>query len=167
MSTTLREGELEFDFSTAVSACRFDDPPLHGLTHCMKSVDFIVELTDFVAFVEVKDPDNSKAPAENREAFAEKLQSGQLVKALTSKFRDTRLYRWAIGPIPKPVKYVVLLQLSTLQPPALSTVATNLKRGLPTGLQVPSWNEAIADDAVVLDIAAWNRIGTFGTVRRT
>jgi hypothetical protein len=44
----LQEGTLQFDFAGAVDAYKFDeqDPTMatfHGLSHCMKAVDFVVE----------------------------------------------------------------------------------------------------------------------------
>ena len=46
----LREGHIEFDFSRANSAKRFDDVN-HGLSYCMKAVDFIVESQDKILFI--------------------------------------------------------------------------------------------------------------------
>ncbi len=40
--SVLTEEELEFDFSAAIRATRFDDEN-HKMNHCMKAVDFLVE----------------------------------------------------------------------------------------------------------------------------
>ena len=61
----LTEGKLEFVFEGAVSARKFDGHD-HGLSHCMKAVDFIVEFQDQYLFVEVKDPQNSGATEDRR-----------------------------------------------------------------------------------------------------
>jgi hypothetical protein len=43
MGDILTERRLEFNFSTASRAIRFDDNRTHHMSHCMKSVDFLVE----------------------------------------------------------------------------------------------------------------------------
>lgn len=55
MGDILTERTLEFDFSSADRAVRFDGET-HRMSHCMKSVDFLVEWSDEFWFVEVKDP---------------------------------------------------------------------------------------------------------------
>jgi hypothetical protein len=37
---THQEGELHFEFPTGAAVRRFDEQD-HGMTHCMKAVDFI------------------------------------------------------------------------------------------------------------------------------
>ncbi|UUX91137.1 hypothetical protein [Methanoplanus endosymbiosus] len=44
----LQEGNLQFDFNGVIDAFKFDEKDrskgtFHGLSHCMKAVDFIVE----------------------------------------------------------------------------------------------------------------------------
>ena len=60
----LTEGDLSFTFNGALSAIQFDDGSTHGLTHCMKAVDFVVEFQDYYLFVEVKDPDHPSAQSQ-------------------------------------------------------------------------------------------------------
>ena len=92
----LTEGDLQFDFSAATSARRFDDAS-HGLSHCMKAVDFVVELDDRILFVEVKDPQNPNAQPAQAQQFAAKLRSGELTRGqLTPKCRDIYLYEHAM-----------------------------------------------------------------------
>jgi len=160
---TLREQELEFEFVGALDAKVFDDES-HGLSHCMKAVDFVVEYPDHEVFVEVKDPDQSAATPERRTKFEEELMSGPLVGKLARKFRDSWLYRWAEHH-DKPVRYVVLLQLSTLTPPLLLTLNDRLKRELPTPGPA-TWTRPFAQGVAVLDMDQWNAIGRYGTVRR-
>jgi len=62
----LTEGDLSFTFNGALSAIQFDDGSTHGLTHCMKAVDFVVEFQDYYLFVEVKDPDHPSAQSQNK-----------------------------------------------------------------------------------------------------
>ncbi|MFD2438604.1 hypothetical protein [Modicisalibacter luteus] len=47
--TLLSEDDLEFDFSDAIEAVRFDDDSLHGQS-TMKRVDFIAEYEDRFVF---------------------------------------------------------------------------------------------------------------------
>jgi hypothetical protein len=55
--TVFTEGNLQITFPSGVAAKKFDHSG-HGLTHCMKAVDFIVELTDRYLFIEFKDPEH-------------------------------------------------------------------------------------------------------------
>jgi len=89
----LREGGLEFDFSDAINGFKFDETDkysetYHGLSHCMKAVDFIVELENDYLLVEVKDFHDPGQYTES-ESF-KKLRNN-----LKTKFRDTLLYRFA------------------------------------------------------------------------
>ena len=59
--TTLQEGELRLTLPETANGRKFDGPA-HGLSHCMKAVDWIIELPDRVYFVEVKDPTRKTPP---------------------------------------------------------------------------------------------------------
>jgi hypothetical protein len=162
---TLTEGQLEFTFAGELAAFKLDDQSTHGLSHCMKAVDFVVEFTDHVLFVEVKDPDNTNARPKQRQKFAEKLESGKLTHDLCQKYRDSWLYQWAKKPPEKPIRYVVLLQLLPLQPLALMSLADGLRRQLPLS-GASSWKRQLAESVNILDLNAWNRTPGLGTVRR-
>jgi len=138
----------------------------HGLSHCMKAVDFIVEFKDFYLFVEVKDPDNTQATAQRRHAFATQLTQPRFPKAITQKYRDSFIYRWAEQKLDKPVRYVILLQLSTLQPAQFLALDQVLKRELPFSNTPSSWSRSIVDGLAVLDMNNWNALNAYGTVRR-
>ncbi len=148
------EGDLRFDFTKAVRAKRFDDKAQHGLTHCMKAVDFILETKDAYYFVEVKDPDNPNA--KNKAAFISKLTSGELNKNLTGKYRDTLIYRWAENALSMPVHYVVLLCMQSLDAAALLARTEELRRNLPLNSPV-AWKQPIAKSCVILSLNDWNR----------
>jgi len=52
----LRENNIQIDFRGAIGVIKFDEPEVsnpnfHGLSHCMKAVDFIVEMDDSYLFV--------------------------------------------------------------------------------------------------------------------
>ena len=100
--TLLAEEDLQITLPNGVMGRKFDDETVHGLSHCMKAVDFIVELTDRIIFIEFKDPDNPSAKPKDRTAFITKVLSGNLDGDLTTKYRDSWLYEWAEGRVIKP-----------------------------------------------------------------
>jgi hypothetical protein len=164
--SVLSEGQLTFDFGTALNATKFDDAG-HGLSHCMKAVDFIVEFHDRYLFVEVKDPADTSSTQDRRTAFAAKLNSGVLCKTLTGKIRDSLLYRWAADRLDKPVYYLVLLELPYPQDPAAYVMLNDaLRVELPVKNLPATWAKPLVAGAAVLNMAQWNSIATYGTVTR-
>ena len=59
------EGNLQIAFDNALRIRKFDDDR-HGLAHCMKAVDCIVEFDDRYLFIEIKDPDHPDARQADR-----------------------------------------------------------------------------------------------------
>lgn len=154
----LIEGDLVFEFNNAVDAFKFDETDktsvhYHGLSHCMKGVDFIVELQDIYLFVEIKDPGNSLATEERREKFKTKAASGELIPELVQKYRDTFLYRWAENKIDKPIKYVCLV---TLENALVSSLMKQLKKHVPEGDAGLRWQHGIAQSCIIANIKTWN-----------
>ena len=165
MAATHREGELAFTFPPhATKVIKFDDPATHRAS-VMKAVDFIVEFPDHDLYVEVKDADNSEADEARRRAFLEKLSSGKLEGDLTYKYRDSLLYRWCQFQPGKPIRYVVLLELATLQDRDYQLWTDKLKRRLPL-VGPPSWLHRMVERVWVMNAERWNRTGVFGTVSR-
>ena len=119
--SSLTEGELEFLFEGAVSARKFDGHD-HGLTHCMKAVDFIIEFTDKYLFIEVKYPQSSGTTDDRRRQWIKELKSEKFVHNLKYKYRDSFLYEWGAGRGDKPIVYVVLIALDTLEPALMSSI---------------------------------------------
>ena len=159
----LTEGELEFVFEGAVSARKFDGHD-HGLTF-MKAVDFIIEFQDQYLFVEVKDPQNSGATEDRRREWRRKLVSGQLDQDLKYKYRDSFLYEWCAGRGDKPITYVVLIALDSLDSALMVPRQDQLARILPTGAPEP-WIRPIVQRCVILNIESWNRTFQDSSVRR-
>ena len=154
--TTLQEGELRITLPETASGRSFDGPA-HGLSHCMKAVDWIIELPDRVYFIEIKDPDARGATAHpERDRHIEDLRAGSLDHALTGKFRDSFLYEWACGRDDKPISYFVVIACSALDDALLLDRTDELKRRLPAGLP-PNWRRAIAQDCLVFNVEKWNR----------
>jgi hypothetical protein len=154
----LAEGMLEFDFRGAINGFKFDEtdntsPHYHGLTHCLKGVDFIIELPDVWLFVEVKDPDHPDSTDERKEKFRQKAESGKLVPELVQKYRDTFLYRWAENQVDKPICYLCLV---TLENALVLQLMTDLKRQLPEGKPSVRWKQTIAQSCIVANVETWN-----------
>jgi len=162
---TVQEGELEFRFPKKASVLRFDGDA-HGLSHCMKAVDFIVEFADYYLFVEVKDPQDSRATEERRAAYAAKLSQPAFPQTLSRKFRDSILYRWAEEKLDKPVRYVVLLVLDSLDAAAYLSLGEALEREIPCSGTPDSWSRPLAARSAVLSLEAWNDLKLYGSVRR-
>lgn len=119
--TELTEGNLRIGFPDAAKVRKFDDPQAHGLSHCMKAVDFMVEETDRVLFIEFEDPEHPGSKEEDREEFIDTLKSGKLHEALKYKYRDSFLYEWASGNVSKPIHYLVLVAIEGLTEADLMT----------------------------------------------
>lgn len=156
--TVLTEGNLQISLPESVEARKFDDEMTHGLSHCMKAVDFIIELEERVLFVEFKDPENPAVPGKERAAFLEKIRSGKIDSELKTKYRDAWLYEWAQGRIEKPVTYLVLLGASTLSAADLLTRTEALKRNLPMfGPHNSAWKQSFIAECAVMNLDAWNK----------
>ncbi len=86
--TVLREGDLELRLPAEALGRRFDDAS-HGLSHCMKAVDFIIELADKILFIEFKDPEHPRARPAAQAAFVKEFQNGEIDSSLVIKYRDS------------------------------------------------------------------------------
>ena len=155
---TFTEEDLELEIRRVVDARKFDDSPSHGLSHCMKAVDFNVERTDSYLFIEFKDPQDLRAKAQARKEFSRNFKRGKLDEDFKYKYRDTFLYEWAAGRVEKPVDYLILIALDSLTVTELGTRTVELQRILP--LQKPtsgSWIRPLVRSCTVFNIASWNR----------
>ena len=150
----LTEGNLEISITDAVNARKFDDDS-HGLSHCMKAVDFIIELPDRYLFIEFKDPENPNIPDQYRASAVQNLRDSELDEELKYKFRDTFIYEWAAGRADKPVDYFVLIAVNDR--PLLSRRLDLLERNLPQKLP-PSvaWVQPIVHRCGVFNVDDWN-----------
>lgn len=159
--TVLREIDLEFDFSAALAAIRFDDDSFHG-TSTMKRVDFIAEFSDHYVFLEVKDPDNPSAS--RPQEFVNKLLGGNLIPDLAGKFRDSFLFRLLSGKTEKPIRYLVLLSMASLDPALLLSKQDELLRSLP--LVHKEWAKPCVEGCAILNLEQYKKKYGPHSVRR-
>lgn len=150
--TTVQELDLELSFPNAEAVIRFDDNAYHaGST--VKRVDFIAEYDGHDLFVEVKDPDDPAAT--KPEAFAPKLNNGELVQSLAGKFRDTLFFRRAQGKNVLNVRYVVLLSMKSLDPALLLAKQDQLRRSIP--IRHADWADDCAASCIILNFEQWRK----------
>ena len=148
----IQEGTLRFDCSKAMDAFKFDEeerskPHFHGLSHCMKAVDFIVEFPGYYVFIEVKAPPD-------KHHFNSKESQKELMHNLVVKFRDTLLYRWAESKLDKPVHYLCLIEMDNALILRMNKIR---KQKLPV-VKIPKcWKRALADTCAVLNSQRWNQ----------
>ena len=161
--TVLSEEDLEFDFSDAINAIRFDDDAIHGQS-TMKRVDFIAEHVNQYIFLEVKDPDNPVAV--NPAAFKRKLLSGNLIPDLAGKYRDSLLFHALSDKAEKPIHDVILLSMASLDPALLLNKQDQLHRCLP--MKHKNWSKPFAQACVILNLEQYKkRFGSHSVRRRS
>lgn len=152
---TLVEGDLQITFNNPLNARRFDDPRAHGLSHCMKAVDFVVEMQRHYQFIELKDLRNPQTSVPSLQRFMGEFKSGVLDESLKYKFRDTFLYEWASGKATKPIDYFVII--TGIPKPLLLQRHTKLRRKLPRlGPNGQRWRRALVRRVGVFNIQTWN-----------
>lgn len=158
MTTLDDERDLQIALPAKAHGRKFDDEATHGLSHCMKAVDFIVEEDDRILFIEFKDPENPSSQPKDKAQFLKQFKSGELDADLTTKYRDSFLYEWALGRVTKPVHYLVLIGASTLTQAELITRTDALKRRiLTTGPNNTPWKMPFVAGCLVMNIDAWNK----------
>ncbi len=150
--TVLIENDLAFDFGSALEAIVFDDDALHNPS-TIKRVDFIAEFNDRFVFLEIKDPDQPGAA--NPEAFKTKLLTGNLIPDLAGKYRDSSWFRTLSGKATKPIHYVVLLSMASLDPALLLTKQDQLKRSLP--ITHTDWSAPCAAGCIILNLEQYKK----------
>lgn len=152
--TSFSEGDLQIQFQNVEDARKFDGSD-HGLSHCMKAVDFVVELPDRYFLIEFKDPQNPGSSVQDPEEF---MTRGTLDEDLKYKYRDSFLYEWAAGRADKPVYFLVLIAHDALTETDLIAKLDDLKHKLPLqGPRSNSWIRPIVSGCGVFNIESWNR----------
>lgn len=139
MSKVLEEGNLRFDFSTLLSAERFDDK--RNNAYGMKAVDFVVEDAERMFFIEAKDYQNPSAPAGRRKTDYEMLITAVNDKGaifpieMGAKIKDSLLRKFAEGgTFSKKVVYLLLINLDKLGAFERGMLTEKICGHIPTGL---------------------------------
>jgi hypothetical protein len=149
--TTLDEKELRFTFPSGWLAEHFDAPGRATIDH-FQPVDFVVELSDRILFIEVKDPSNTKAPQEEREGFIRKMKSKELThKQLVPKARTSWAFLRLMKRAEKPITYIVVIGAEALRidPPLWLNLTDRLKERLAKEIDVP-WPLQYIDSCIVV-----------------
>ncbi len=162
------EGDIQFTFTGALGVRKFDAVGTngHGMSHCMKAVDFVVEFSEHYLFVEVKDPLFSDKPEEEIEEFIEEFMSKPIDADFRYKYRDSYLYEWASNRADKAIDYYVLFAVEALDKSLLRTRSEQLEYQLP--VRIPSsveWPRRFVRGCGVFNIASWNEHLPYPVVR--
>ncbi|MCR4317301.1 MAG: hypothetical protein NUW37_13265 [Planctomycetes bacterium] len=157
MNQVFVEKNLRIEFPPNVNVRKFDDENTHGLSHCMKAVDFIVEEPKRTLYIEFKDPFHPKAEKKDREKWIREFQSGEIDEKLKYKFRDSFLYEWSSDRVKKPIHYYVLIALDNLDPVLLTSRRDDLKKKLPLFGLPPAWTRRFVDDCLIFNVETWNK----------
>ncbi|GEO82143.1 hypothetical protein [Pararhodospirillum oryzae] len=164
---TFTEGDLSLSVPDGVRLRKFDDEIKTGLNHCMKAVDFVIDLDDRILFVELKDLANPAARDKNRRAFLDDLNKDVIDGKLVTKYRDSWLFEWAEGRANKPCYYFVLLEGCGLDAVGLAIRTDRLRKRIPLrSLEGRRWTRPFVVGCQVLTRAAWNRSFPDFPVRR-
>jgi hypothetical protein len=162
----MQEGELEFDFGMA-TAEKFDDPAKQR-PQGMQFVDFLIEESERLILLEIKDPSRRKAKGGNAKAeaalereriqFVEKLRNnGWIADELTPKARDSYTYLHLMRRDDKPILYVLLLGTDRLPfdaVPLLPDFKDRLLARLRQEMDQP-WLRQYVSDCLVLTEQTW------------
>ena len=159
--TTLTEGNLQITFPCGANVRKFDNKS-HGLLRCMKAVDFVVEFTDRVSFIEIKDPEHPCALSKDSKQFIKDFRNERLDNDLYYKFRDSFLYEWACDRTDKPIDYWILIASKKLTKVELGRRTDAMKSKLPMFEALPEslkkqWKQKIVANCGVFNICTWNK----------
>ena len=149
------EGDLQLIVHSSSKVRKFDDHA-HGLTHCMKAVDFVIEEDDRILLVEFKDPGNPHADPANSQQFIDAFTAGEKDGDLVRKFRDSFVYLWAEEKDDKSFYYFVIVTL--IEEAYLVAATDRLKSKLPIyGPASGAWKRKIAHGCGVFNLENWNK----------
>lgn len=149
--TTLTEKELSFTFPDNWQVEHFDTPGTPSISH-FQPVDFVVETSERIIFIEVKDPSNSKAPDDQRKKFVKKMQTDQLThQELVPKARTSWSFLCLMRRATKPIVYIVAIGAENLrvEPVLWSNLTGRLKARLKQEIDVP-WPLQYVESCIVI-----------------
>jgi hypothetical protein len=145
MNNVFEEGNLIFDFNDCGTAERFDVKGKNP--DGMKSVDFVVETTDCMYFIEVKDYQNPCAPQERREIdfnmliSAVKDKESVFIMEMGAKIKDSLLRKYAENhSFTKKIVYLLFINLDKLGEFERGMLKAKISGHVPTGLNHSRFN---------------------------
>ncbi|CAK0772252.1 transposase [Azospirillaceae bacterium] len=149
---------LKITLPDGVVGRKFDNSETHGLSHCMKAVDIIIEAKDATIFMEFKYPDNPGAEEKRRDDYINNFLSGSIDRNLILKCRDTLLYEIFSGKFEMPIYYIVLIEGKGLEPKHLLRRTDSLKKNIPLlGPYGNKWKKTLIQECCVMNVAQWNK----------
>ena len=156
----LSEGDIEIDFQGVLQAEKFDDAK-HGMSHCLKAVDFLCDWANDLWLVELKDPEEVAIPplhkAHSVAQFTKELSTEAYFRSvLAQKFKDTILYLHLDRRLPdKPLKYIVLVGLSSMDAAMMLNALDRLKKACGDPKPGTPWLRGYI--VAFLNLAEWNK----------
>lgn len=158
-----KEGDISIDFSLALNVWDFDHSGQNPLSYCMKAADYLVEWDKSLWLIEIKDPESMAIEHDRREVerhnFVEKLKSGRLLKEnLGPKAKDSFLYLYLTDLLKKPVKYLALLCISSLDTPLLLTLTERIEKSIGADkISNKNWVNQYFAAVRVFNLLTWNQ----------
>ena len=146
------EGDLIFNVTDFKSREHFDDDNIIGTLPTIKRVDFIFEDDNKFIFVEVKDPDDPDAS--NVAKFIGEFQDGSLFCDLASKYRDTLFFTSLRQEYTKPISYIILIAMESMDAGMLLGGTEKLKGALP--VSHPKWSKESVESCIMLNLEGFN-----------
>lgn len=156
----LREREIQIEFQGVLNAEKFDDDR-HGMSHCLKAVDFLCDWPGALWLVELKDPEESAIPPKHQAnsiaQLKQELSTERYFRSvLAQKLKDTILYLHLDRRLPdKPMKFVVLVGLSSMDSAMLLNALDRLRKACGDPKSGIPWRRDYA--VAFLNIKEWNK----------
>jgi len=150
--------DIEINFTDAIDGFVFDQmkpalPKFHGLAQ-MRRVDLVVEMPEYVTYVEIKDPSHPNAQPKSVEKILRKYESGLLAQSFANKLIDSFVYGWAEEKALKPIRYYSLFTIDSELAFAFGDKIAALLP--PLGRPVSRWKRPFIEDCQVFDLELWN-----------
>ena len=150
--------DIEINFTNAIDGFVFDQmdkrlPKFHGLAR-MRRVDLIVDMPEYVAYIEIKDPEHPKAQKRDVEKLLKKLEEGTLAISFANKLIDSFVYGWAERKAEKPIRYYSIV---TLDNELVVHLSDEIEKILPPlGVPITRWKRAFLEHCQVFNLHLWN-----------
>ena len=152
------EKDLRFDFEQAIAARKFDDENRIGTECQSSSIDFIVELSDSLLFIEVKYPGHPNA-IQNIDDNIYEFESGRLVRTLAKNCRDSFFVEHVSCKIYKPITFIAIVEFGDSYTPNFSPQMDELRKCLFIDQQ-PDYQENgfLIEKCNIMGLDRWNKL---------